>query len=179
MPIALTIFLPSETWLAVLGIVPLIGAAIAYNQSFRPDRRRAVGALGLTAVALAVLMVGIAPARVASHQDGPHFGPVIRGLSSDEEISLATFDYFSPNLVFYAAEKVHRLKKPQQIAAFFDDHPQGFLLTREDRIDELSATLPLDVCELARQRRFLRHHDLVLLGRRTQTVQPAGHTAVR
>jgi 4-amino-4-deoxy-L-arabinose transferase-like glycosyltransferase len=178
-PIALTIFLPTEMWLTVLGVVPLIGAAIAYRQSFRPDRRRAVRALGLTAVALAVMMVGIAPARVASHQDGPCFGPMIRGLSSDAEISLATFDYFSPNLVFYAAEKVDRLKKPTQIAEFFDDHPHGFLLTREDRVDDLSATLPPDVCELARQRRFLRQHDLVLLGRRMQTVQPAGHTTVR
>ena len=177
-PVALSIFLPSEIWLAAIGTVPLIGATIAYRCSVLGDRHQAVRALGLSAVGLAVLIVGIAPARVAPHQDGPHFGRVIRDLAPDD-VHLATFDYFSPNLVFYAAEKVHRLKKPQQIAEFFADHPQGLLLTRADRVDQLSAALPLDVCERSRQRRFLRSHDLVLLGRETQTMRRAGHTLVR
>jgi 4-amino-4-deoxy-L-arabinose transferase-like glycosyltransferase len=177
-PIALSMLLPSETWLSVIGAVPLAGAGIAYGHSLRQHRLRAVRVLSIAAVCLAVLMVGIAPARVARHQDGPHFGQWIRDQYPADEVRLATFDYFSPNLVFYAADKVHRLKPPQ-FAEFFAEHPHALLLTRSDRLDQLTTDLPDDVEVLARQRRFLRRHDLVLLGRPPQTVQPASHTVIR
>jgi 4-amino-4-deoxy-L-arabinose transferase-like glycosyltransferase len=177
-PIALSMLLPSETWLSAIGVVPLAGAGIAYGHSLRQQRLRAVRALSICAVCLAVLIMGIAPSRVARHQDGPHFGRWIHEQYSADEITLATIDYFSPNLVFYAADKVHRLK-PAQIAEFFADHPRALLLTRSDRLEHLSAELPGDVDVLARQRRFLRRHDLVLLGRQPQTVQPASQTVLR
>jgi hypothetical protein len=46
-------------------------------------------------------------------------------------------------------------------------------------LDQLDAELPNDVTVLTKQRRFLRQHDLVLLGRSPQTVQPASHTILR
>jgi 4-amino-4-deoxy-L-arabinose transferase-like glycosyltransferase len=179
-PVALSILLPSEMWLALIGIAPLTGAAVAYGRSLRHERPQALRALGVAAVALAVLIVGIAPTRVASHQDGPQFGRLIRELvPNGDDVRLATFDYFSPNLVFYAAQRVERLKRPPQIEEFFDQHPQGLLLTRADRWDELEPQLGSEITVVGRQPRFLRRHDLVLLSRTPQTVQPASHATTR
>ncbi len=177
-PFAAVYFLPDEWWLAAMAICPLVGAGIAYGYVCQHRRLRAVRALAISAVALAVMVVGICPAWVARHQDGLTFGRFIQSLPSSADAPLATYEYFAPNLVFYAERHVHRLKKPQ-IAEFFANHPDGLLLTRDDRLDQLDAELPTDITVLAKQRRFLRQHDLVLLGRNVQTVQPASHTTLR
>ncbi|HET6423463.1 MAG TPA: glycosyltransferase family 39 protein [Planctomycetaceae bacterium] len=177
-PIAASYILPDEWWLAMVGLWPLIGAGVAYQYVCQHQRLRAVRTLAITAVALAVTVVGICPAWVARHQDGLTFGRFIQSLPDADEAPLATYEYFAPNLVFYAERKVHRLKKPQ-IAEFFTANPQGLLLTRDDRLDQLATELPDDIAVLTRQRRFLRQHNLVLLGRGPQTVQPASHTITR
>jgi 4-amino-4-deoxy-L-arabinose transferase-like glycosyltransferase len=170
-PIALRIFLPEEMWLTVLAVPPLLAATVAYSGLLRRQRALAVRALGMGAVCLAVLVVGIASQAVARHQDGPAFGQTLRQLAPAAPVELATCDYFSPNLVYYAAPRVERLH-PSQVPAFFAEHPRGFLLTRADRLDRLTGDLPPDIAILARQPRFLRRHDLVLLGRPWHTAAP-------
>ncbi|HUQ72119.1 MAG TPA: glycosyltransferase family 39 protein, partial [Planctomycetaceae bacterium] len=182
MPIVASYFLPNESWLALIGCIPLFGGGVAYIACQRNDRRQAVRTLAITAVALAVMTVGIAPPRVARYQDGPYFGAMVRGATPQgQSPDLATFDYFAPNLVFYSGAPVERLKKPEQIAAYFDDHPRGYLLTRSDRLESLKEQMPGDIVVLAQQRRFLRRHDLVLLGRALQTAVPgdARDSAIR
>jgi 4-amino-4-deoxy-L-arabinose transferase-like glycosyltransferase len=182
MPIIASYFLPNESWLALIGCIPLFGGGVAYASSLRNDRRQAVRTLAITAVGLAVLIVGVAPPRVARYQDGPYFGTLVKGLlTGDEPPALATFDYFAPNLVFYLGSPVDRLKQPEHIAAYFDEHPHGYVLTRSDRLDGLKEQMPRDVTVLAQQRRFLRRHDLVLLGRAgaTTTASATGAGALQ
>jgi 4-amino-4-deoxy-L-arabinose transferase-like glycosyltransferase len=170
MPVVAHYLLPGESWLALIGVVPLFGGGVAYAASLRNDRRLAARTVAVAAVTLAVLIVGVAPARVARYQDGPYFGALVRQATpADHDPELATFDYFAPNLVFYSGSPVERLKKVEQVGEFFAAHPGGYLLTRSDRLDDLRDDLPPDVSVLAQQRRFLRQHDLVLLGRETQT----------
>jgi 4-amino-4-deoxy-L-arabinose transferase-like glycosyltransferase len=177
LPIVASYLLPNESWLGLIGCIPLFGGGLAYAWSLRNDRRQAVRTLAITAVALAVLIVGVAPYRVARHQDGPYFGSLVKSLQpNNDHPALATFDYFAPNLVFYLGCPVDRLKNPEQITAYFDDHPHGYLLTRSDRLESLSDQLPRDVTVLAQQRRFLRRHDLVLLGRAGTTTVGARET---
>lgn len=177
-PFAAVYFLPDEWWLALVGLCPLVGAGVAYQYVCQHQRLRAVRTLAITAVALAVTVVGICPMWVARHQDGLTFGRYIQALPNGAYAQLATYEYFAPNLVFYAERHVYRLKKPQ-IAEFFATHPDGLLLTRDDRLDQLEAELPTDITVLTKQRRFLRQHNLVLLGRSAQAVLPASHTTIR
>jgi hypothetical protein len=135
---------------------------------FARQRRHAALALAASAVCLAVLVVGIAPASVARHQDAPRIQTVLRDLYPDQSFQLGTCEYFTPNLVFYAADKVHRVKQTK-IADFFTEHPHALLLTRADRLKGFRSELPGNVVELARQKRFLRDHDLVLLGKPMST----------
>lgn len=169
-PIALSILLPSEMWLTSLGLPPLLAATWAYRCSLQHQRSWAVRALGAGAVCLTVLVVGVAPSAVARHQDGPSWGQTLHRLFPAQQIALATYDYFSPNLVFYGAPHVQRLRAGE-VTSYFQQHPHGLLITRADRLDRLSPDLPPDVAILARQPRFLRRHDLVLLGRMEPSAQ--------
>ena len=94
------------------------------------------------------------------------------------DIKLATFNYFSPNLVFYAGQPIQRLQQANEIAQFFEQHPRGFLVTRSDKLHRLTealATTPL--VEVTRHRSFLRNHDLVLLSRPTDIALQTDGTA--
>ncbi|MBC8114358.1 MAG: hypothetical protein H7062_08280, partial [Candidatus Saccharimonas sp.] len=82
------------------------------------------------------------------------------------DIELATIDYFSPNLVFYAGHPVQLLVQPDDVARFFAQHPRGFVVTRSDKLKRLTQPMP-QIVEVARHRRFLRNHDLVLLSQPT------------
>jgi len=165
-PIAMSILLPGEEWLLLIGAIPLMGAALAFVASQREQRPRAIRILSATAVALAVLMLGIAPTRVGPHQDSPKLAEAARRAAGTSDIELAAIDYFSPNLVFYAGHPVQRLAQPDDVAKFFAEHPRGFVIARSDKLKRLTEPMP-QIVEVARHRRFLRNHDLVLLGQPT------------
>jgi 4-amino-4-deoxy-L-arabinose transferase-like glycosyltransferase len=162
-PITMSILLPGEEWLLLIGAIPLMGAALAFAASQRERRPRAIRILSASAIVLAVLIVGIAPTRVGPHQDSPKMAEAARRAAGTSAIELASIDYFSPNLVYYAGHPVQRLAKPDDVAKFFAEHPRGFVIARSDKLKRLTEPMP-QIVEVARHRRFLRNHDLVLLG---------------
>jgi 4-amino-4-deoxy-L-arabinose transferase-like glycosyltransferase len=174
-PIALSILLPAEQWLGAIGLIPLAGATYAWWLSRQQQRSAALSTFATTSVALVVLVVGIAPSRVARHQDGPRLGAIVREyrqtlaatMGWPQAVPLATYDYFAPNLVFYSDQPVLRLKQ-REIRDFFESSPQGLLLTRADRLNDLQSILPPGVAVLKQEPRFLRRHNLVLLGQPSQ-----------
>ena len=175
-PIAMSILLPGEEWLLLIGAIPLMGAALAFVASQREQRPRAIRILSASAIALAVLMVGIAPTRVSPHQDSPKLAEAARRAAGTSDIELASLDYFSPNLVFYAGHPVQRLAQPDDVAKFFAEHPRGFVIARSDKLKRLTKPMP-QIVEVARHRRFLHNHDLVLLGQPTGIVLHKDATA--
>jgi 4-amino-4-deoxy-L-arabinose transferase-like glycosyltransferase len=165
-PIAASLLLPGDEWLFLIGAVPLLGATLAYVAAQREQRPRAIRILATSAFAFVLLMVAIAPSRIGLHQDSPKLAEAARHAAGSTDIKLATFNYFSPNLVFYAGQPIQRLRQADEIAQFFEQHPRGFLVTRSDKLNRLTEAMehtPLQ--EVTRHRSFLRNHDLVLLGR--------------
>ncbi len=173
--IAMFILLPNELPLALLGAIPILTAAVAYQSAQRQQRERAVLTLAGGAAMLCVAMMGWAPVQLAQYQDSPFFANKAHAATTFGETEIASFDVFEPSLVFYHGRKVHRPKRPEDVVKFFAEHPEGFVLTRSDKLDRLPEELSDGLIEVARQRRFLRRHDLVLLGR--PMVVAAGHQA--
>lgn len=177
-PIAASLLLPGDEWLSLIGAIPLIGASLAYVAAQREQRPHAIRILSVSAIAFVVLMVAIAPSRIGLHQDSPKLAAAARHAAGTTDIKLATFNYFSPNLVFYAGQPIQRLQQANEIAQFFEQHPRGFLVTRSDKLHRLTealATTPL--VEVTRHRSFLRNHDLVLLSRPTDIALQTDGTA--
>lgn len=174
--IAMTILLPHEQFLALLGVIPIVTAAAAFRLAQTRRRHYAVSALAVGAVALVLGMTGMAPVRLARYQDSPFFAQAAQAATPDGMAEIATIEVFEPSLVFYHGQRIHR-PAPTDLAAFLDEHPQGFVLTRSDKLDRLPPDVAERLVEVARQRRFLRRHDLVLLGQ--PAVVAAGHRTVR
>ncbi len=163
-PVAASILFPGEELLLIIGVVPVAGAVLAYVASSRELRGLAVQFLSGTAIVMATLLVGIAPTRIAPHQDSPKLADAARRVSGKLRPDIAVIDAYSPSLIFYARTPVEGLRKPEDVTRFFETHPDGFVVTRADRIDRLPVK-DNDLVEVSRCRRFLRRFDVVLLGR--------------
>jgi 4-amino-4-deoxy-L-arabinose transferase-like glycosyltransferase len=161
-PIAMSILLPGEEWLTVVGAVPLFGASLAYVAVNRGDRSRAIRIISTTAIVLALLVVGIAPTRIGPHQDSPKLAEAARRAAGTDHVEIGVIESFTPSLVFYAEHPVQRLRKPDEVVKFIESHPHGFVVARSDRLEALKLEVP-NLIEVSRHRRFLRRHDLVLL----------------
>jgi len=170
---AMTILLPNEQALALFGVIPMAAGGCAYYFARHQQRERAVLSLAGGAIMLCVGMMGFAPVQIARYQDSPFFAAAARDASPFGNAEIASFDVFEPSLVYYHGRKVHRPGEADHVAQYFADYPEGFLLTRSDKLHRLPTELTDGLVEVARQKRFLRRHDLVLLSK--PTVLAAGH----
>lgn len=177
--ITAAILLPDDLWLGAIGAIPLVGGAIAYGCGCRRERGRAVFAMAATAIVLATTVTGFASVSVARNQNAAFFADAINRVGPEEEARLATWQMFLPSLVFYADDRVEKLREPVDVASFFAEDPAACVITRSDRLPQLTESLPADVVILARQRRFLRRHDLVLLGRPKSGIVQANFEPLR
>ena len=160
---------------ALFGAIPIAAAGAASYFSQQHDRPKAVISLAAGAAVLCTGMMGFAPVQLAPYQDSPYFAAAAQEATAFGQAEIASYDVFEPSLVFYHGRKVHRPGEPDHVEQFFAEHPMGLLLTRSDKLHRVPEDLGL--VEITRQKRFLRRHDLVLLGR--QTVMAAGHTEKR
>jgi 4-amino-4-deoxy-L-arabinose transferase-like glycosyltransferase len=177
--ITAAILLPDDLWLGAIGAIPLVGGAIAYGCGCRRERGRAVFAMAATAIVLATTVTGFASVSVARNQNAAFFADAINRVGPEEGTRLATWQMFLPSLVFYADDRVEKLREPVDVAGFFAEDPAACVITRSDRLPALTESLPADVVILARQRRFLRRHDLVLLGRPKSGIVQANFEPLR
>lgn len=173
LPIAAHFVLPSEWMLGLIGLVPLVGALLAYRAFAHGQIFRSATTIALTCTLLACGVFGFAATRVARHQNSPTLLAIAR-LWSTGAPRVAAFDCFTPSLVFYAESRVEPLGVPEDVAAFFQSGADTFLVARTDSLPLFEELLPPGVEVLARQPRFLRKGELVLLGRtRTLSAQVA------
>jgi hypothetical protein len=175
-PIASAILFPGEQLLSLIGLVPFLGGAAAYVATQREQRPLALRVVCVTAVMLAVLVVGVAPLRVGQHLDSPKLAEAARKISGSDRPTMATVEAYAPSLIFYAKNPIKNLRRPTDVTAFVTEHPDGFVVTRADRLNKL----PLaenHLVEVSRCRRFLRRYDVVLLARAEQLAAP--HTVTR
>ena len=163
--IAAFLLFEQDQWLGLIGFIPLIGAFVAVKFLDREQRHRVLQTLGITAILLAILIVGIAPARIHRYQDSPQFIADARKFAGRAEIEIGTYRYFQPSVVFYAGKRITVLQTPREVADFLADHPYGYVITRVEAHNELRDDLPVNVSELSRHRNFLKRDELILLGR--------------
>ncbi len=162
LPVTSWILLPGYMLLGVIGLIPIaLGGWMLYAKN-HTSRRTCLNGLGAGAVLLVVAAFsGIAP-WVSHAQESYQLGSQARVIS-DPQTPLATFDYFAPNLPFYARRKVIRYHSPEQIADYFRRHPDGMLCVREDHWGQLTNVLPRQLRIVKRTQRFFRTHDVLLL----------------
>ena len=164
LPIVAYILLPGEALLGLIGLIPLVGGALAWRYAMQERVDRAVHALMVMGATFAVTLFSVAAVRVAGHQTSAGFATVVRdqvGPAAD----WLTLNHFEPSLVFYTGNQVRHFDSLDALEQQVARSRQPVLLVRDKDLDQVRARLPGEFRELARERRFLRRHDLVLLVR--------------
>jgi 4-amino-4-deoxy-L-arabinose transferase-like glycosyltransferase len=171
---AASFLLPGETVLALAGLVPIVGGSLAWW--VLKSRGLAAARIAFVAVGAAFVLamfVWAAP-RISRHQDGAYLAGQIR-LHQSQSARIATYNYFPVGLVFYAERPIERCRVPADIPEVLSG-PKGLVITRADRLEELKPYLPPGTKVLARRQRFLRQHDIVILGQKEAPIPLAGQT---
>jgi len=162
---------------ALLGLVPIIGAACLWH--WRREPLRAIAALAVTGLVFTGLAVGPAAARIARANALPSLVQEAHRHAGGHA-RLGTFTQITPNIVYYAHGHVTAWQAPQRddCIRFLASGSDAVVLVREDDFAALSTGLPEGVGVIGRSRPLFRDLDFLLVGTHTQnTARRAGSTA--
>jgi 4-amino-4-deoxy-L-arabinose transferase-like glycosyltransferase len=173
LPLAAAHFFPGDWALGLIGVVPLVGGVAALRLAARWPMRAAL-MVAVTAVAFVTALFGFGAVEVSRHQNSASLVEQTRR-GGPAAVDLATFDFNAPSLVFYARQRVRSYFGAEDVRRFFDDSANPYLITRADELERLRDVLPRDVEVVARQPRFLRPGEVVLLGRAPRTARSGTH----
>lgn len=172
--IAASWILDIHNFVALPGIVMIVGGLTCLTMLYQKQVGRSVLSFVVTALcftASATIHTGI---QVNGAQEGPHFARFIHERvhpASQEAPKIGTFAYFPPSLVYYLGHPVYRPGGIQQLQEFFAQGGDAVVMTRANYEKHLSE-LPQDVTILAKQQRFLRtDQEIVLVGRATEIAE--------
>lgn len=159
---------------ALVGVIPLLAGGIAYY--FAKEGKRFSSVMSLSAGACALLLTlstFVVPA-FSRLQDAPWVAAVARKHSAIGGGTVGAFDYSSPALKYYVGTKIVGVTSDEQLAEFCakENH---FLVTKKATAERLAPVLPSGVRVLANRQRFLRNHDIVVLGRTNEIAERAGN----
>jgi 4-amino-4-deoxy-L-arabinose transferase-like glycosyltransferase len=170
MAIVLRIFLPGETHLAAIGVVPLVGGIVA-AWAHETDRRRLVAAtMVATGTAFLLALLAWAAPQVSEHQNSPHVAAWVRRHAATSSPELKSHKLGLESLVYYFGEPVRECIEPARVAEYFRERSQdAFLVTTSERLASLEPHLPEDVVQLESMPLFLGKGNVVLLGRPART----------
>jgi 4-amino-4-deoxy-L-arabinose transferase-like glycosyltransferase len=169
LPIAAGRFLPGEELIGLVGLLPLVGGAGALVFYYRDANARAVTTIAIAAVCFSMAMFGGVAVRAGRHHNSNRLIEIAREYSGDGEAALSTFEHPESSVIFYAQNHVTRCTKPAEVLHFFAENEHAYLIANSDRWPELRTQLPADFQVIARQPRFLKEGEVVLVGRTIQT----------
>lgn len=172
LPIVAFILLPGEALLGLIGLIPLVGGALAWRFAMHDRVAAAVRALMVMGVSFAVVLFSVGAVRVARHQTSAEFASLVRQ-QLEPAPNWATLNYFEPSLVFYSGRQVQRFESVDALNQFVTSADNPVLVVRDRELDQVRAQLPDSYREIARQRRFLRRYDVVLLARTASVARTA------
>jgi 4-amino-4-deoxy-L-arabinose transferase-like glycosyltransferase len=116
---------------AILGLVPLAGAAGMAWALRRGDRGGVVRAAAVAAVAFVALLAALPPA-VMDRYKAPKELVRATGVSDpSRDVRLAAYGWLGPSLVFYSGREVKELESPEAIAAFLEVPTPAYLFIPE------------------------------------------------
>lgn len=144
LPLVATRFAPGVEWLGCIGVLPLVGAAVAWICQSLHSRLAAAGALAATACGTVAVLVSVGPAAIGRVGGTRHL--VARLEAVDARGPIAAYRA-PPSTAFYAgrlaaAGSIVDLEAPTEVAAFIDAHPGAHLVIDARFEAEVGPALP-------------------------------------
>ena len=162
--VAFRIMLPSEVVVAASGAAILGGAVVAAVLWEWKRTSQALAVYSAGAVALALALLAWAPERLDRYANAELLREAA-SLRQDDSAPMATLRVFEPSWAFYVGRRIEPYEDVGAAEAFLREQPNGLLATTAPQWEAMRDRLPPDVDVVLRQQRFLRDHELVVLGR--------------
>jgi 4-amino-4-deoxy-L-arabinose transferase-like glycosyltransferase len=170
LPLAARRFMPGEELIGLVGLIPLVGGLAAIFLQSRSAANRVIAVVSATAILLSVSLFAGATVSASRH----HNSAALVELSRENgRVQLATFAHPESSVVYYAFDRVQQLTDLADVERFFERAPDACLITNSERWEELQSHLPPDIAVVARQPRFLKGGEVLLVRRSTEGSQTA------
>jgi hypothetical protein len=155
-------FVGLAPWAAV-GLIPILGAAVAWLALRRAQREKMIAAVSTAAIAfLGVIALG--PIHIIEAQKAAKPLIELAGACRPlDEVRCASFCYFQPSLVFYCRREVPELQSERDAVDFLKEPLPAYLICPADVGAALMLRLP-GIGVLARHRDFYKGWEIVVLG---------------
>ena len=179
LPLLARRYLPGESWLGVIGIIPLAGAVVGWGFTKRECRGAAAVSFATTAVVLITSLLGCVAWRIDQHQQYPALLAAIDELGGDPQIG--AYGWLEPSFLFYAGRPIQDLDfksdgawaprgpwdpKPRpNPRVFFGDGKDRYIVTTDRAWQVLQPLLPPQAIVMAQYPLLFKRDRLLLLGR--------------
>lgn len=164
--VAAHLMLGGARWLAVGGLIPVVGGIACAALAERQRRTHAAFCMVATAGLLVLAMYAIGAPTIDRYQKSDVLLQAIRSNSPAPRVG--SFGRLEPSWVYYLDRPIYEIPKREldEAERFVESGRDTFLITTADRYEELRPKLPADVERLASVPYFAREGTLVVLGRR-------------
>jgi 4-amino-4-deoxy-L-arabinose transferase-like glycosyltransferase len=171
----------TDAWSALPGVVAVIGGIVCLLMLRQGNVRRSITACVVTGLVFTTTAMTFTAYRASQLEEGPQIAEQVDDLvaTSHGAPRVATYNYFTPSLVYYLGHTVERLDKPEDIATFFAEGGDAIVASRA-AFEKQRKHIPNDVTVLAEHKRFLRKNErVVLIGRPTEVAKLNGQLQTR
>jgi 4-amino-4-deoxy-L-arabinose transferase-like glycosyltransferase len=148
---------------AVLGAVPVLGAAAAWWCFRREQRDRLVGIVAVTAVLFVGLLAGGGSTALEAYKAPRDLTRAYQARQAQQDIRVACYKYFQPSLVFYCRRQVDSLEHEHQALEFLRCPLEVYLFVPAPVWRELEAKVPHPYRLVDRRRDLYSNSEVVVI----------------
>ncbi|HEX3998740.1 MAG TPA: glycosyltransferase family 39 protein [Pirellulales bacterium] len=155
-----------------IGLIPIAGAIAAWIFERRRSPCMAMASMAASSALLLALLLGGLAAPLSQEQNGVRLAEFLQKIP-EQPSRLGQFRLAFVGLVYYADRKVEELATANDAAALFANEQNSLVATDPEGFEQLKALAPADLEIVAREPRFGRRGDMVLVGRSAKLVAPS------
>jgi 4-amino-4-deoxy-L-arabinose transferase-like glycosyltransferase len=159
---------------AVVGLVPVAGAAGMFWCLKRNDRGGVVAAAAAAAVVFSGLVAAFPPSVMEAYKAPRELVRASGVGQPGRELRLASLQWFQPTTVFYAGRRVERLPSADAAAEFLATPTPAYLFVPAPVWEKLAPAMPGTARVVARHVDFMKRCDILVV-----TNTPPGDVAAR
>ncbi|MEQ8787587.1 MAG: glycosyltransferase family 39 protein [Pirellulaceae bacterium] len=150
-------------WAALLGAITCGGALLCLAFDLLNRRAWVLPAFACTSLVFVTGALGGVALRIDRHQPSEDVASAIRRHSDDRAPLVAQYGYFRPSLVYYTGGRLQSLKTSGDVARLLRESPDAYVVLPEDKYQRLRDKLPAGVVVIARQPRFPKQGEILVL----------------
>jgi len=156
-------FYPGVEWLAVLGVLPLVGVGVFLWRLRRGDATGFLVAFALGGALTTALIMAWAATALEPHKAVRSLAEALPDDHHRRDVRVVTHDYFQPSLVFYTRRLVEPQPTLDAVAEALRGPQPVYALLPRRRWDELQTLRPGLGREVASRRDLYKRSEIVLV----------------